>query len=55
MEQESEIKTTHFADIPDKTPDVSPMHFCAFGLLKSALSKHRPTTLLRFWKAVQGE
>ena len=36
------MKAVPFTDIPIKSPDVSPMDFCAFGLLKSALVKLRP-------------
>ena len=55
MEQNTGIKAIPFTDIPTKSPDVSPMDFCASGLLKSALSKRRPTTLTGLWKAVQEE
>lgn len=55
MEQKTGIKAVPFTDIPTKSPDVSPMDFCAFGLLKSALSKRRPKTLTGLWKAVQEE
>ena len=55
MEQKTGIKAIPFTDIPTKSPDVSPMDFCAFGLLTFALSKRRPTTLTGLWKAVQEE
>jgi hypothetical protein len=38
--------------IPIKSPDVAPMDYCVFGLLKYALGKRRPTTLDGLWKAV---
>jgi hypothetical protein len=40
-----------FSDIPAKSPDISPMDFCGFGLLKQALRKRKPTTLDGLWKA----
>ena len=55
MEQKTLIKTIPFTDIPTKSPDASPMDFCAFGLLKSALSKRPLITLTGLWKAVQEE
>ena len=52
MEQKKTgIKAIPFTDIPTKSPDVSHMDFCALGLLKSALSKHRSTTLTGLWKS----
>ena len=55
MEQEMGIKTMPFTDIHANSADASLMHFCAFGLLKSALSKCRPTTLYELWIAIQEE
>ena len=55
MERETGIRAIPFTHIPAKSPDVSPMDFYAFGLLKSALSKRRPTTLHGLWKTVQEE
>ena len=52
--KKTKIKTIIFTNIPIKSLDVSLMYFCAFGLLKSALSKRRPTMLCELWKAVQG-
>ncbi|GBM00742.1 hypothetical protein AVEN_150909-1 [Araneus ventricosus] len=46
IEQEMGIKTVPFTDIPAKSPDLTPMDFCAFGLLKCALSKRRLTTFV---------
>ncbi|GBM94110.1 hypothetical protein AVEN_237384-1 [Araneus ventricosus] len=55
IEQEIGTKIAPFTDISDKSPNVSTMDFCASGLLKSALSKRRPTTLCGLWKGVQEE
>ena len=55
MERETGIKAIPFTDIPVKSPDVSPMDFCAFGLLKSALAKCRPKTGTGLWKCVEEE
>ena len=53
MERETGIKAIPFTDIPVKSPDVSPMDFCAFGLLKSALAKRRPKTVAGLWKCME--
>ena len=53
--KKTKIKTIILTNIPIKSLDVSLMNFCAFELLKSALTKRRPTTLCELWKAVQGE
>ena len=45
----------HFLHIPAKSPDVSPIDHCAFGLLKRAFSKPRPTTIVGLWKDVEEE
>ena len=42
---ETGISFIPFPDIPTKTPDISPMDFCGFGLLKQALRTLKPTTL----------
>lgn len=55
MKQKTSIKAIPYTDIPTKSPDGSHMDLCAFGLLKSALSKCRPKALTGFWKAVQEE
>ncbi|GBM86860.1 hypothetical protein AVEN_223908-1 [Araneus ventricosus] len=34
-----------FQHIPENSPDVSYMDYCAFGLMKRALSKRNPTTI----------
>ncbi|KFM73915.1 hypothetical protein X975_19894, partial [Stegodyphus mimosarum] len=52
IEQKTGIEAIPFIDISTKSPDVSPMNFCAFGLLKTALSKRCPKTLTGLWKAV---
>ncbi|GBL80922.1 hypothetical protein AVEN_26330-1 [Araneus ventricosus] len=49
------MKTVSFTDIPAKSPDASLTDFCAFELLKFALSERRPTTLCGLWKVVQEE
>ena len=53
MGSETGIKTTSFINNLGKPPDASPVHFCVFKFLKFALSKHRPTMLCGFWKALQ--
>ncbi|GBM01398.1 hypothetical protein AVEN_236217-1 [Araneus ventricosus] len=40
---------------PAKSPDVSPVDYCAFGLLKRALSNHKPTMINGLWKVVEEE
>jgi len=50
--QETGISFIPFSDIPAKSPDLAPMDFCAFGLLKSALRNRRPNTLDGLWKVV---
>ncbi|KFM73749.1 Transposable element Tcb1 transposase, partial [Stegodyphus mimosarum] len=54
-EQKTGIKAIPFTDIPTKSLDVLPINFCAFGFLKTALSKRCPQTLIGLWKAVQEE
>ena len=55
MQNETGINAIPFEDIPVKSPDASPMDFCAFGLLKRALGKRRPRTLDGLWKACKEE
>ena len=55
MEQKSNIKVIPFTDTPTKSPNVFLMDFCAFGFLKSALSKHFLTIFTGVWKAIQEE
>ena len=55
MERETGIHSIPFSDIPVKSPDASPMDFCAFGLLKRALGSRRPRTLTGLWKVCQEE
>jgi hypothetical protein len=55
MRNETGIKAIPFGHIPVKSPDASPMDFCAFGLLKQALSKRKPKTLDGLWKVVEDE
>ncbi|KFM63934.1 hypothetical protein X975_02668, partial [Stegodyphus mimosarum] len=55
MEQKTGIEAIPFTDIPTQSPDASPMDFCVFGLLKTALSKRCRKTLTGLWKAVREE
>ena len=55
MTAETSIKAIPFSHIPVKSPDASPMDFCAFGLLKQALGKRHPKTLAGLWKVVNDE
>ena len=55
MKRKTGINTIPFSSIPVKSPDASPMDFCAFGLLKRALGDRRPTTLDGLWKICQEE
>jgi len=55
MTAETGIKAIPFSHIPVKSPDASPMDFCAFGLLKQALGKRHPKTLAGLWKVVNDE
>lgn len=55
LEQETGIRSIPFTDIPVKSPDASPMDFCAFGLLKRALGSRRPRSLGGLWKACKEE
>jgi [histone H3]-lysine36 N-dimethyltransferase SETMAR len=41
--------------IPVKSPDISPMDFCVFGLVKRGLWRHKPKNLKGLWKALQIE
>lgn len=55
MRNETGIEAIPFKCIPPKSPDVSPMDYCAFGLLKQALYKRHPKTLDGLWKIVVEE
>lgn len=55
MEEETGIHSIPFEEIPVKSPDASPMDFCAFGLLKRAMGTRRPRTLQGLWKVCQEE
>lgn len=55
LHQETGIRAIPFEDIPVKSPDASPMDFCAFGLLKRALASRRPRSLSGLWKAYREE
>ncbi|UYV69740.1 IKK1 [Cordylochernes scorpioides] len=43
------------SDIPVKSPDVSPLDFYGFGMLKQRLFNRRPKTEAGLWKAAQEE
>ena len=51
----TKINVIPFKYIPVKSPDASPMDFCAFGLLKNRLKNRRPSTIDGLWKAVKAE
>jgi hypothetical protein len=55
LHMETKINTIPFAHIPVKSPDASPMDFCAFGILKNRIRHRRPTTLDGLWKVAQTE
>ncbi|KFM66675.1 hypothetical protein X975_06438, partial [Stegodyphus mimosarum] len=55
MKQKTSIEAIPFTDIPTQSPDVSPMDFCAFERLKTALSERCPKALTGLWKAVREE
>ena len=56
MKTNTGIAYITFQHIPAKSPDVSPMEYCAFGLLKRALSKRKPTTTIDgLWKVAEEE
>ncbi|GBN89118.1 hypothetical protein AVEN_78869-1 [Araneus ventricosus] len=55
MKTHTVIAYIPFQHSPAKSPDVSPMDYCAFGLLKRALSKRKPTTIDGLWKVVEEE
>lgn len=55
MELKRAIMDIPCTDIPDKSPDVPPIDFCAFGFLKCSLIKRRSATLYILWKDIQKE
>ncbi|GBM51342.1 hypothetical protein AVEN_110799-1 [Araneus ventricosus] len=55
METDTCIAYIPFQHIPAKSPDVSPMDYFAFGLLKRALSKCKPTTIDGLWEVIEEE
>ena len=55
MKIDQSLECIPFQPIPSKSADVSPMDFCAFGLLKRALSKRKPTTIDELWKVEEEE
>ncbi|GFV37174.1 hypothetical protein TNCV_1720961 [Trichonephila clavipes] len=52
-ESETGIKCIPFEEIRVKSSYVSPMAFCAFGLLKRALEKLYSRTPIGLWKTVE--
>ncbi|UYV68687.1 hypothetical protein LAZ67_6000439 [Cordylochernes scorpioides] len=50
---ETGIPYIPFKHIPEKSPDLAPMDFCAFGLLKTALRSINQKTLDGLWKVVK--
>ncbi|GBM27937.1 hypothetical protein AVEN_146159-1 [Araneus ventricosus] len=55
VETDTGIAYIPFQHIPAKSPDVSPMGYRAFGLLKRALPKCKSTTIYGLWKVVEEE
>lgn len=58
MKTHTGIAYIHFQHIPAKSPEVSPVDYCAFGQQKRALSKRTsppPHTNDRLWKIVKGK
>ncbi|GBM17952.1 hypothetical protein AVEN_111098-1 [Araneus ventricosus] len=55
MKTDTGIAYIPFQHIPVKSPDVSPVECYTFGLLKTALSKCKPTTIDGLWNVVQEE
>ena len=55
LTRETKINVIPFSSIPVKSPDASPMDFCAFGMLKRALGNCRATTLNGLWKICKRE
>ncbi|GBN79439.1 hypothetical protein AVEN_138680-1 [Araneus ventricosus] len=55
MKTDTGIAFIPFQHFPGKSPDVSPMDYCAFGLLKRVLSERKPTTIHGFWKVLEEE
>ncbi|GBO14483.1 hypothetical protein AVEN_94971-1 [Araneus ventricosus] len=53
MKTDTGIAFIPFQHIPSKSPDISPMDYCAFGLFKRALSKRKPTTIDGLRKVVE--
>ncbi|GBO46880.1 hypothetical protein AVEN_39946-1 [Araneus ventricosus] len=55
MKTDTGIAHIPFQYIPTKSPDISPMDYCAFGLVKIVFSKPKPTTIDGLWKVVEEE
>ncbi|GBO20407.1 hypothetical protein AVEN_60674-1 [Araneus ventricosus] len=53
MKTDTDIAYIPFQNIPEKSPGVSLMDYCAFGLLKRAHSKRKPTTIDGLWKVIE--
>jgi len=55
LKARSGITIMENADIPVKSPDLSPMDFFGFGYLKQRLFRRKATTKAGLWKVVQEE
>ncbi|GBN30660.1 hypothetical protein AVEN_237540-1 [Araneus ventricosus] len=55
METDAVIAYIPIQHIPAKSPDISPMNYRAFSLLKSSLSERKPTRIDGLWKVVAEE
>ena len=55
MKIDASIVFISFQSLPAKFPGVSPLDYCAFGSLKKALSKRKPTPSDGLWKVVEEE
>ncbi|KFM72922.1 Transposable element P transposase, partial [Stegodyphus mimosarum] len=53
VKPDTDIACIHFKSIPAKSPDVSPMDYCVFGLLKRALFKSTLRTIGGLLKIVE--
>ena len=50
---DTSIECMAFQYIPTMYPDVSPIEYCAFYLLKRVFFKHKPTTIDGLWKIIE--
>ena len=55
MTIDTSIECIPFKHNPATSPDVSPMCYCSFGILKRAPSKQKPTSIDGLWKDVEDE